>query len=512
MECPQCGKDLSDQKKLKKFCSRKCTDEFKKAQPRQKFDETKQYRCKIDGKCFSLGCKKSGQLKKYSVSTLNKEFDITDWEIIDKEPINEERWNCPYCDWHGKTADGLDGGGWVGLHLLNVHGLTKDAHVEKFPHDHILWPHKLKQIQRGKDIMLHEDNRIQCLECGEWLKKVTETHLRMHGMNPAMYRQKYNISNLSSISTRQKLSKLYFENDKLLDNNYVSRGQNEIKEFIENELGFSTKIRRVAGVELDIFVPDKNIAIEYNGLYWHSELHGGKTKDYHLNKTEYCEQNDIHLIHVFEDEWLNSKDIIKSRLANLFGKSQTKIFAKQCVIKEIPSSVKNEFLDANHLQKSDASKYKIGLFYDDELVSVMTFRKPHVSMGYKSDTTLIELSRFANKLNYNVVGGASKLFKYALKTYEFNHIISFADRRWTSVNNQTLYDTLGFTRLGSTQPNYWYMERHVVRRPRYDFAKHVILQKFTGADPDKSEWENMKMFGWDRIWDCGSLKFEFILK
>ena len=506
MQCRHCGNDLS--KKAKAFCNNGCKSEYQKLQPKLIFDQTKQYRSKIDGKCFSLGAKQSGQLKKYSKNTINKEFEWDDWEIIDVPVNTDDRWNCPHCGWSGKTKDGKDNGGWVGKHLFQNHNITKDKHIEQFPNDN-LWSHSLKKIERVKTMNEHTDNRIECLECNEFFAKISNTHLKdKHDMTTDDYRAKHGIHNLSSVQTRKKLSKLYFENNKLLDNNYSSKGQIEIKEFLES-YGFKIKIRRLDRVELDIFIPELNIAIEYNGLYWHSELLGKKHKLYHLNKTEYCEKNNIHLIHIFEDEWKHKEAIVKSRLLNILNKSSRTIYARKCQIKEVNPTDKNIFLINNHLQGEDNSSYKFGLYCGNELVSLMTFRTPQISMGYKNVENVMELSRFCNIKNTNVIGSASRLFKYALTNINCDRVISYADRRWTTTLNKSIYDVLDFANNGITGPNYWYMKRYLSRLPRYDFAKHKLSNKFSNYDGAKTEWENMINFGYDRIWDCGSIRYMF---
>lgn len=510
MNCKNCQKELT--KKQTTFCSIVCKSEFQSKQPKEIFDKKKEFKCKVDGKTFSSGGLRSGALRKYSTNVLNKEFDINDWELADK-PINiDEYWNCPYCDWKGKSKNGLDGGGWIGNHLQNVHNLTKDAHVEQFPDDCKLWPCKLKQIDRIKKIYESEDNRIQCLECGEWLISITNSHLNTHdGMTKNEYKQKYNVQMLSSNEYRKRLSKQYYQNTNLLNSNsWRSKYEQEICDLLTYlNIDFISNHKKF-GFDIDIFIHSHNLAIEFNGLYWHSEYAGGKTEFYHLNKTKECEKLGIHLIHIFEDEWRNQQNIVVSRLKNLLGKTENIVYARKCEIREVNYQYASNFLKNNHLQGSITTiKVRLGLFNQNELVSLMTFGLPRNATGNKiKQEGQWELQRFCNKLNFNVVGGASKLLKYFEETFTPKKIFSFADRRWTSTLKDSLYDELGFSLTSKGSPNYWYLVEDNKRHHRFNFTKHNILKLFPKAKSELSEWNNMIELGFDRIWDCGSLKYE----
>jgi hypothetical protein len=287
---------------------------------------------------------------------------------------------------------------------------------------------------------------------------------------------------------------------------------NHIKNNINAEVIENTKKVLESGKELDIYIPELKLAIECDGLFWHGEIGGGKHKKYHLSKTEECEKLGIKLIHVFEDEWLFNKEIVKSRLNNSIKSNipAAKIYARKCEIKEVSSKDSWVFLNSNHLQGKDNSSIKIGLYYNDELVSLMTFGKLRAALGSKSAVGEYEMYRFCSKAGNNVIGGASRLLKYFVGNYKPSKITSYADRRWSTGH---LYETLGFTKISNTQPNYWYFGRgnSYKRHHRFGFRKDQLSKKLENYDASLTEWENMQLNGYDRIWDCGSIKYQLLV-
>lgn len=288
----------------------------------------------------------------------------------------------------------------------------------------------------------------------------------------------------------------------------ISNQEKELRSFLNSYISkediiFNSR-KIVKGFEIDIYIPKFNLAIEYNGLFWHSELKG-KTRNYHLNKTEECEKQNIQLIHIFEDEWSYKKDRVKSKILNLIHLTPNKIYARKCELKTISNPIKNKFLEENHLQGKDKSKYKYGLYYNGDLISLITFGKLRKITGniHKKDT--YELIRYATKQNYNIVGGFSKLLKHFIKTHTPTKIISYADRRWSQGK---LYEVNGFTLTHNTPPNYWYMKYYKIREHRYRYRKSELKNLLPLYTPSLSEWENMKKNKYDRIWDCGSKKYE----
>jgi hypothetical protein len=252
--------------------------------------------------------------------------------------------------------------------------------------------------------------------------------------------------------------------------------------------------------ELDIVVPNKKVAIEFNGNRWHSELMG-KDKNYHLNKTTECERLGLQLIHVFESEWVQQQQLVKSRLLSKLGLCESRIGARMLTLSEPTKAETRNFLNTNHIQGSSGSSVEYGLYDGTELVGVMTFVKSRFNKEIDW-----ELARYCSKQNTTIMGGASKLFKHFIMVHCPASIISYSDRRW---NTGELYTSLGFEFSHNSAPNYKYFKTGRVydQFSRQSFQKHKLVDKLVTFDSALSEWENMKNNGYDRIWDCGNSVF-----
>ena len=275
--------------------------------------------------------------------------------------------------------------------------------------------------------------------------------------------------------------------------------EKEVADFISKELNLNTIENNrdiIAPYELDIFIPDKNIAIEFNGLAWHSDF-SKKDSNYHLMKTKMCKDAGIRLIHIFENEWVEKRDIVKDKLRSILS-FNNRIFARKCVIKHISSAECRDFLNMNHIQGSDNSSIKLGLFYNDKLVSVMTFCKPRFTSKYD-----YELSRYASKLGLSVVGGASKLLNEFSKKNK-GTIVTYADLRFSQGG---LYDAIGFKLSHISPPNYWWTNGTLIFS-RYECQKHKLKDIIgEGFNKNKTEEENMRDAGYFKIFDCGNLVY-----
>jgi hypothetical protein len=281
-----------------------------------------------------------------------------------------------------------------------------------------------------------------------------------------------------------------------------SNSELEIMKYLLDNNVRLEKLKKIGSskMEIDLFLPDYNLAIEFNGLYWHSDKF--RDKNYHLNKTKECLKQNINLIHIFEDEWKYKKDIVLSILNNRININGYKIFARNCDVKLISNKICSDFLDSNHIQGKVNCKVNIGLFHKDELVSVMTFSKGRLALNANKEEW--EMVRFCNKLNTTIVGGASKLFKYFLNSYEPTIVNSFSDIRYF---DGKLYEKLGFSKISTTKPNYWYITNNK-RLHRFNFTKSKLIKE--GFDPSKTEFEIMAERKILKIYDCGNVKWKYV--
>lgn len=249
------------------------------------------------------------------------------------------------------------------------------------------------------------------------------------------------------------------------------------------------------GLEIDVYLPYLKLGFEFNGLYWHSEK--WKAKNYHLNKTKHFKEKGIRVIHIWEDDWNNKKGVIKSQIKNWLGLTVNKIWARKCDVKEVDVKSSTSFLNENHIQGKVASSLKLGLYYNDNLVSLMTFNQ------YEGRNKMSEgswnINRFCNKREFNVIGGASKLFKYFIRNYEVKRIISYSDNDWSLGD---LYKVLKFKKIHEGKPDYKYIyEGKRLNKSR--FRKSRLKTELT-------ESEFMKRSKINKVWDCGKTKWEYL--
>lgn len=253
-------------------------------------------------------------------------------------------------------------------------------------------------------------------------------------------------------------------------------------------------------LELDGYDDTHNVAIEYCGLFWHSSAMQFDKKK-HYEKWRQCSEKNIKLVTIFENEWSEKKEIVKSIIFNKINKSKNRIFARKCEIQEISSKEARLFHENNHLSGYVNSSINIGLFYENKLVSVMSFRKSRYdkSVDY-------EISRFSSILYTNVIGGGSKLLKYFEKKFKPRSLLSYSDLR---IGKGNCYLNMGFEYCGITPPNYFYFHKTNKNKlySRVAFQKHKLKEKLDIYNENLTEIENMKNSEYFQIYDCGNIKY-----
>lgn len=289
-----------------------------------------------------------------------------------------------------------------------------------------------------------------------------------------------------------------------------TKGEKYMQELFESlgiEFIMNDRKTLPSGKELDFYIPSLKIAVEINGELWHSSAQERIYKNYHLDKTRECEALGIHLFQFWHlNELIKKTEIMESMIKNALKLPQTtRIFARKCEVRRIDSKEGRAFCEQNHIQGGGIASVYFGLFYENKLVSVMSFGKARFNKKVEW-----ELIRFCSLLNHSVVGAGSRLLKHFERECKPKSLISYANRRWASANSN-LYQKLGFKFVREAEPNYtYYKENKYDGRMfnRITFQRHKI-DKWFGKQFDKkmTEGEILESEGFVRIYDCGNLVY-----
>lgn len=281
----------------------------------------------------------------------------------------------------------------------------------------------------------------------------------------------------------------------------TSRAEQELTAFIK-QIYFGTVIENdrtlISPKELDIYLPDLSLAIEFDGIYWHAD-----DPEKQVIKTELCESKNTRLLHIFENEWEYKPELVKSVIKSIISKNNRKIYARGCKVKEVSSSEAELFCTDNHIQGYIESTVHLGLYYGNELVQLMTFGKSRFDKSYEWEI-LCECS----KQDLTVIGGKSKLFRYFENLHNPSSVITYCDRRYFTGKS---YSYLGMTNLGVTKPSCFYIKNKVCL-PQYFCQEQNLRNLLPNFDPNLSGSDNMRFAGYHKIYDCGSYIFVKIYK
>lgn len=287
----------------------------------------------------------------------------------------------------------------------------------------------------------------------------------------------------------------------------TSKAENEIKEWVTS-LGVKNEKykfkKRDGGIEIDIYIPSANLGIEYCGLYWHNEdSPTPRPREYHFGKMMKANHDGIRLITIFGDEWRDRKPQVKNFIKSALGVYEKRIFARKCECRPIDRETANTFLNDAHIQGAGRSIVSFGLFYNDELIGVVSGGRHHRG---RNPGALV-LNRLAFKDGHQVTGGSSKLLKHLImhaKKTGYSSVVSWSDNRWSEGN---VYNKIGFTLDGQLDPDYSYVYRHS-RIPKQSCRKSVLRAK--GGIGDTEE-EMAVSLGYSKIWDCGKKRWTLTL-
>lgn len=390
-----------------------------------------------------------------------------------------------------------------------------DVMIEKFGVDN---PFKSAVVQQGiKDYWFEEFGVTNPSQVEEIQDKITETHLLKYNriranqshFSDESYELKYNKQalvelyndvglNIKEIAEKLNVghSQLCIQFKNLGIEIHQNVGQQQVYNFIKSmyfdEIIFNDR-KLLDGKEIDIFLPELNIGFEYDGIFWHSEDSSGK-KNYHMEKDKLAKLKGIKLYHILDLEWNNKQDLVKSRISSFLGNNKT-IYGRKTEIKILDKKLATKFFNDNHFYGSAGASFYVGLEYEGEIVAAMSFGKSRYN-SYQ-----FELIRFCSLQGHNVIGGASKLFKYSVEKLNADNVVSFCDLRW---GTGKVYETLGFEHIRDNGPSYSYTHNYRTYESRIKYQKHKLEKILPVFDNNLSEWENMKNNKFDRYWDSGN--------
>lgn len=270
-------------------------------------------------------------------------------------------------------------------------------------------------------------------------------------------------------------------------------GETLIKNFLlKNNIVFTQWERNVISPkELDFWIPALNLAIEFNGTWWHRE-DNVSSRNHHQLKWKACDDIGVKLIQVWEHELIANTAIVLNRLLHSIGGNVEKIAARKCVIRKLTQIESREFFNKNHLQGYRPTSSVYGLLRDGIIVASASFGKSRYDKKIKW-----ELLRYATSTGINVQGGLGKLLSFAQKDIGFDSLVTYANLNW---GKGEIYKKLGFVFQNISGPNYYYTKGDFKIHSRLKFQKHKIIGKAVG----NSEKEIAQNMGYFRFFDAGN--------
>ena len=406
------------------------------------------------------------------------------------------------------------------MQSASVREKLKEAMVEKYGVEHQM--HLTETKEKIRQTNLERYGVEHTFQVEEFKEKAKLTNIKKYGVDHASKipetQEKKKQTNLEKygyehvlqiLEVQEKARQTNIERyGSPYPNNIFGKTQKEIQKWL-NSFGFNFQSDHTVlnGKELDLYDENLKFAIEYCGLHWHHENSPQpRNKNYHESKYKKCKEQKIQLITVFEDEWLDKEEIVKSIILSKLGVFDKRIYARKCVAKEISKKEFTTFCDQYHVQGGNSlAKVCFGLFYENELIGVMDLGNHH----RKQIKDEMVLTRLCFKAGYQIIGGASKLFSYCIdwcKKNGINKILSWSDNRWS---NGSIYKNLNFQLEEELNADYAYIK---IDNPKERISKQSQMKNKTNCPKDKTEKEWALENGLSRIWDCGKVRWIFNLK
>ena len=528
LQCDYCGckftrikrsRDLSNKNVNKDSCDHKNCKSKKKKEIYEYLQKDESYKIrqkeiadkKRKNNLKKYGCEnyfESEDFKKKRLHTLMKKYGVTSL-YLNPELLKKYKETCiqrygvdnyaKYIDFYQRVIS-------TNLEKYGYHSATLNKDV----------------LQKRKDTSVKKYGKEHYTQTIQYIENRTKLWLELYGVEHTSKlksnrdkakdtcKKRYGVENYAQTEAfKSKYSKVCYEkygvpNPLLLKKNQVyGKTQAQIKNWL-TDIGFifESSYTIVDGKEIDLYNDKLKIGIEYCGLYWHNELSlSPRNSKYHYDKFKKCQEKNVRLLTIFEDEWKNQQELCKSRIMSILGIQKNKVFARKCKSKELSRKEFNDFCNINHLQKSNnLGLVYYGLFYRDEMVAGMSLGRHH------RNSKVITLDRLCFKKDFNVVGGSSKLFKLCLewaKNKHYKSIISWSDNRWSA---GSVYQKLGFKLEKELKADYSYVN---FKNPTQRISKQSQAKNNNGCPIDKTEREWCLNLGLARIWDCGKKRWKY---
>lgn len=380
----------------------------------------------------------------------------------------------------------------------DVKNKAKETCFEKYGSDNFFKTDAFKDLQQDKNRNDYYDTFIIQLKLKYIQPEFSKDEYVNMDYNHTVKKYKCLVCDKEFESTQLKVQKIYCPHHV-----FKSKYETDIKDWIlsikpDLEIIMNKKFNiNSKAYELDIFIPELKLGVEYHGLFWHSDVN--KDVNYHKDKYTFFKQNNINIIQIFETEWRDKPDIVKSIISSRLGIFDAKIPARKCIVRELTDHEYKTFCMENHIQGYCVAKVRLGLIFNNEIVQIMSFSKPR----YGLELYDWENIRTCTKKGTIVIGGFSKL----LSNFRTNHkgtIVSYIDVRYFTGRS---YMTGGFDFLHHTEPNFFYFKntRDTVLESRMKFQKHKLKDLLDNYNENDTAELNMLNNGYLRIFDAGNL-------
>jgi len=432
-------------------------------------------------------CQELYGVDNYSKSSQFKQHQSDWWKSLGKEQreeINNKRSITSQQVWGTKWVVQSDAvKSKINQSMVDRYGASKPLQVGEF---------KLKQQQTMLDRYGRMFANQQHLDT-EFIRNVKDADWLQQQMQTQSLRA---IADQHGVSHSRMFSYARMHN---LTSAVSSDFEKSVKTWLESvsSTEIQTNVKMLGRREVDIFIPERKLAIECNGLYWHCESSGEKHKTYHQEKTLQCRQLGIQLIHLLDTDWYNRNSQVTSRIANMLKLNTVRLGARTLEVREVDQKTSKMFLDQNHLHGWAPSSVTYGLYTDqDQLVFAISFGRCRYNKNFQW-----ELIRLCSLQNTTVIGGAQKVFAHFVRQRDPDSVISYADLQWS---DGSVYSQMGFSHSHNGQPGYWYTKDYSTIWHRSKFQKKQLSKLLENFDPNLSEWQNMQNNKWDRYWDSGN--------